>query len=380
MQLSLQENWVFQRLWGVEQRQTILKNEMGTLDCSEGDIGAVYEGNLEFEFTTIQLKDMPKCPVKIYVNIGNPNIAFQTQFIPNDGVGLARLEFIIGSMIGIHPNLVIDYPNIPDKYNKILEELCFGYSEPQTFYIQKLAERIGTIAASFWPKPVIVRLSDFKSNEYRELIGGVFEPKEENPMIGWRGVARYITPSFHKSSQLECCALPLVREKMGLTNVEIMLPFVRTVNECKQVIELLEGQNLKRGIHDLRIIMMCEIPSNVLNAAEFLKYVDGYSIGSNDMTQLVLGMDRNSEVFAHSFDERDPAAKTIFKMAIEACKKAGKPIGICGQAPSDYPEFARWLVKEGITSLSLNPDSILKTRLALSEGRKGSNHPLLYKN
>lgn len=339
-----------------------------TIDCLQGAKGFIYEGSLPYEMTSVHLKDLSKCPVKINMNIGNPNLAFQSQFLPNSGVGLARLEFIIGAMIGIHPNLVIDYPTIPSKLKDKVDELSRGYSNPKAFYINKLAEGIGTIAAAFWPKPVIVRLSDFKSNEYRELLGGdLYEPIEENPMIGWRGACRYITPTFMESFNMECQALRYVREKMGLTNVEIMIPFVRTIDECQQVIDLLAMQGLKRGLLDLRIIMMCEIPSNALNAAEFLKYVDGYSIGSNDMTQLVLGMDRDSQVFGHSFDERDPAVKAILRMAIQACKNARKPIGICGQAPSDYLDFATWLVKEGITSLSLNPDSIVKTWIALSK-------------
>jgi pyruvate,water dikinase len=302
------------------------------------------------------------------MNVGNPNAAFQLQFLPNFGVGLARIEFIINSMIRLHPNLVLTYPNIPPHFKKRVEQIIRGYPDPKTFYIDKLSEGIATIAAAFWPKPVVVRLSDFKTDEYRELIGGnLYEPLEKNPMIGWRGASRYITPSFSECFAMECMALRNVREKMGLVNVELMIPFVRTVQECKKVIELLATHGLKRGENGLRLIMMCEIPSNALLAEQFLHFVDGYSIGSNDMTQLTLGIDRDSEILEASFDERDPATKALFKMAIETCKSANKSIGICGQAPSDYLDFAEWLVHEGISSLSLNPDTVIKTWIALAQ-------------
>ena len=304
--------------------------------------------------------------MKIMMNVGNPQLAFDFQGIPNSGIGLARLEFIISAMIGMHPRAALDYPNISPDLRKEVEARCIGYENPKTFYVDKLTEGVATLAAAFYPKKVIVRLSDFKSNEYRNLIGGsVYEPHEENPMIGFRGAARYIAESFADCFELELTALKKVRDDMGLTNVEIMVPFVRTVREADRTLEILKKNGLERGKNGLRIIMMCEVPSNAILADEFLKRFDGFSIGSNDMTQLTLALDRDSGLVAESFDERDPAVKQMLHMAIQACRKAGKYAGICGQGPSDHPELAKWLMEEGIETMSLNPDSVVETWLYL---------------
>ena len=343
-----------------------------TVSCAEGDTGYVYRGKLDVEVLDLSVEAMPKAPVKIYMNVGNPELAFDFQRLPNAGVGLARLEFIIARMIGIHPQAVLAYPNLPPDLKRDVEARSASYPDPKTFYLEKLVEGIATLGAAFFPKPVIVRLSDFKSNEYSSLLGGQrYEPHEENPMLGFRGASRYIDPGFKECFQLECQAMKKVRDEMGLTNVEIMVPFVRTTSEARQVISLLEENGLKRGANDLRLIMMCEIPSNALLADQFLEYFDGYSIGSNDMTQLTLGVDRDSGIVAGSFDERDPAVKAILHLAIDACKKKGKYIGICGQGPSDHPDFAKWLVEEGIDTISLNPDTVVETWLYLARETAG---------
>ena len=346
-------------------------NQMVTVSCTEGDTGNVYRGALEVEVLDLALGAMPKPPVKIALNVGNPELAFAFQRLPNDGVGLARLEFIIARMIGIHPKAALDYPNIPADLKREVEKQSAGYRDPVSFYVEKLTEGIATLGAAFFPKPVIVRLSDFKSNEYSSLIGGQsYEPKEENPMLGFRGASRYVAENFRDCFELECRALKKVRDEMGLTNVEIMIPFVRTLTEARRVVELLADDGLRRGENGLRLIMMCEIPSNALLADQFLEYFDGFSIGSNDLTQLTLGLDRDSSLVAASFDERDPAVKALLHLAIQACHKAGKYIGICGQGPSDYPDLAKWLMEEGIDTLSLNPDSVVETWLYLAEQAK----------
>jgi len=340
-----------------------------TVSCAEGDTGFVYTGLLDTEIRDVNLERMPKPPVKIMLNVGNPERAFDFASLPNDGVGLARLEFIINRMIGIHPKAVLEYPNLPEALKRSVEEISAGYADPVSFYVDRLAEGAATIAAAFWPKPVIVRLSDFKSNEYANLTGGErYEPKEENPMLGFRGAARYVAESFRDCFALECRAMKKVREEMGLSNVELMIPFVRTVEEGKAVIDLLGRQGLRRGEQGLRVIMMCELPANVLLAEEFLKHFDGFSIGSNDLTQLTLGLDRDSGLVAAAFDERNAAVKILLRQAIEACRKAGKYVGICGQGPSDHPDLAQWLVAEGIESISLNPDTVVETWLRLAQG------------
>ncbi|MGH9809628.1 MAG: putative PEP-binding protein, partial [Terriglobia bacterium] len=313
------------------------------------------------------LSSMPKSPVKITMNVGNPELAFEFQRLPNEGIGLARLEFIIARMIGVHPRAVLAYPDIPNDVKVAVQEHSAGYPDPVSFYVDKLAEGVATLGAAFWPKPVIVRLSDFKSNEYSSLTGGSrYEPREENPMLGFRGAGRYVDPSFRECFALECRALKKVRDEMGLTNVEIMVPFVRTVGEARKVLDLLAGNGLKRGDNGLRIIMMCELPSNAILADQFLEHFDGFSIGSNDMTQLTLGLDRDSGIIAEQFDERDPAVKEMLHLAIQACRRAKKYVGICGQGPSDHPDLAKWLVEEGIESLSLNPDTVIETWLFLA--------------
>ncbi|MDN5882399.1 MAG: phosphoenolpyruvate synthase [Nitrosospira sp.] len=352
------------------------ENQMVTVSCTEGDTGNIYRGVLEVEVIDLALESMPKPPVKITMNVGNPELAFDFRRIPNDGIGLARLEFIIARMIGIHPKTVLDYPDIPADLKQEVENRCAGYPDPVSFYVEKLTEGIATLGAAFSPKPVIVRMSDFKSNEYFSLIGGQrYEPKEENPMLGFRGASRYIAENFRDCFELECRALKKTRDEMGLTNVEIMIPFVRTVDEARRVIESLAENGLKRGENGLRLIMMCEIPSNALLADQFLEYFDGFSIGSNDLTQLTLGLDRDSSLIAESFDERNPAVKALLRMAIQACLKAGKYVGICGQGPSDHPDLAQWLVQEGIESLSLNPDTVVETWLHLAEEAKKSASP-----
>ena len=354
---------------------SLLKDgEAVTVSCAEGDTGHVYRGILKVEVSERSFGEMPKCPVKIAMNIGNPQMAFEFQSLPNAGVGLARIEFVINNMIAVHPKAILDYPSLPLDIKLEVERAALGYKNPREFFVDKLAEGVGTIAAAFWPKPVIVRLSDFKSNEYRKLIGGkLYEPDEENPMLGFRGAGRYLAPAFRECFELECLALRKVREAMGLANVEIMVPFVRTLTEAAKVVELLAANGLKRGARadgesgaGLRLIMMCEIPSNALLAEQFLEYFDGFSIGSNDLTQLTLGVDRDSALVAGSFDEMDPAVKVNLSMAIQACRKAGKYVGICGQGPSDNPAFAEWLVEQGIESLSLNPDTVVDTWLYLS--------------
>ncbi len=341
---------------------------MVTVSCAEGDTGNVYEGRLAVETTTRRLGEMPRIPVKISMNVGNPQLAFDLQRLPNDGVGLARLEFVINNMIGVHPKAILEYPELDDELRRAVESAARGYASPRAFYVEKLTEGVATIAAAFWPKPVIVRLSDFKSNEYRKLIGGArYEPEEENPMLGFRGAARYLAESFRDCFALECEALKRVRDEIGLTNVELMVPFVRTVGEARAVVELLAGRGLKRGDNGLRIVMMCELPSNALLADQFLEHFDGFSIGSNDLTQLTLGLDRDSGLVAASFDERDPAVQILLRMAIQACRRQGKYVGICGQGPSDHPDLARWLAAEGIDSLSLNPDTVVDTWLELAQ-------------
>ncbi len=335
-----------------------------TVSCSEGDTGFIYDGLLETEVTEVQRGAMPKIKTKIMMNVGNPQLAFDFCQLPNEGVGLARLEFIINNNIGVHPKAILDYPNIDADLKKAVESVARGHASPRAFYVDKVAEGVATIAAAFWPKPVIVRLSDFKSNEYRKLIGGSrYEPEEENPMLGFRGAARYISADFGEAFAMECQALTRVRMEMGLTNVQVMVPFVRTLKQAEKVTDLLGKHGLKRGKDDLKIIMMCEVPSNAILAAEFLEYFDGFSIGSNDLTQLTLGLDRDSglELLAADFDERDPAVKAMLVRAISACKSQGKYVGICGQGPSDHPDFAEWLAGQGIDSISLNPDSVVAT-------------------
>jgi pyruvate,water dikinase len=339
-----------------------------TVSCAEGDTGYVYEGLLPFERTTMDTGELPDLPVKIMMNVGNPSHAFTFSRTPNQGIGLARLEFIISNMIGIHPKALLEFNHLPDDLKSQISRRIAGYESPVSFYVNKLVEGIATLAAAFYPHPVIVRTSDFKSNEYANLIAGSrYEPSEENPMIGFRGVSRYLSEAFRDCFELECTALRTVRNEMGLTNIEIMIPFCRTLEEAEQVTALLASQGLARGKNDLRLIMMCEIPSNALLADEFLQYFDGFSIGSNDMTQLSLGIDRDSNLVSHLFDERNPATKKLLAMAIEACHKQGKYIGICGQGPSDYPDFAAWLYEQRISSLSLNPDSVMDTWLHLAK-------------
>jgi pyruvate,water dikinase len=335
-----------------------------TVSCAEGDTGFIYDGLLETEVTEVLRGTMPESPVKIMMNVGNPQLAFDFCQLPNEGVGLARLEFIINNNIGVHPKAILDYPNVDADLKKAVESVARGHASPRAFYVDRVAEGVATIAAAFWPKPVIVRLSDFKSNEYRKLIGGSrYEPEEENPMLGFRGAARYISTDFGEAFAMECEALKRVRNEMGLNNVQVMVPFVRTLGQAKKVTELLGRHGLRRGENELKLIMMCEIPSNAILADQFLEYFDGFSIGSNDLTQLTLGLDRDSglELLAADFDERDPAVKSLISMAIAACKRQGKYIGICGQGPSDHPDFAQWLVDEGISSISLNPDSVIST-------------------
>jgi pyruvate,water dikinase len=345
----------------------VAEGDLVTVSCAEGDTGNVYRGILATEVLDLALDTLPEAPVKIAMNIGNPELAFEFQRLPNAGVGLARLEFIIARMIGIHPKAVLHYPDLPVDLKRAVEKQTAGYANPVSFYVEKLAEGVATLGAAFYPKPVIVRLSDFKSNEYSSLIGGSkYEPHEENPMLGFRGVSRYIAESFRDCFELECRALRKVRNEMGLTNVEIMVPFVRTLAEASQVVRLLAANGLERGNNGLRLVMMCEIPSNAVLADQFLEFFDGYSIGSNDMTQLTLGLDRDSGIVAGEFDERDPAVKHMLHLAIQACRRAGKYVGICGQGPSDHPDLAKWLVEEGIESLSLNPDSVVETWLYLA--------------
>jgi len=355
----------------VDATQTIRDGDPVTVSCAEGDTGVVYEGQLDFEQQRIELDALPKPPVRIMMNVGNPDRAFDFAAIPNHGVGLARLEFIINRMIGVHPRALLDFATLdPGVQNQVRRQMA-GYGDPIGFFVDKLAEGVASIAAAFAPQPVIVRLSDFKSNEYANLIGGrQYEPHEENPMLGFRGASRYTDPAFSPCFELECRAIRRVREDIGLSNVQVMVPFVRTVDEGRRVVELLSRHGLERGRNGLKVIMMCELPTNALLAREFLEHFDGMSIGSNDMTQLALGIDRDSAIIAPLFDERDPAVKALLAMAIKACKDAGKYIGICGQGPSDHPDLAKWLVEQGIDSLSLNPDAVVETWLYLANGTK----------
>jgi pyruvate,water dikinase len=343
-----------------------------TVSCAEGDEGRIYDGLLETEVTEISGGDLPEIPVKIMMNVGNPQLAFDFAQLPNNGVGLARLEFIINNNIGVHPKAILEYPNVDPDLKKAVESVARGHASPKAFYVDKLAEGVATIAAAFWPRPVIVRLSDFKSNEYKKLIGGSrYEPDEENPMLGFRGAARYLAPDFAEAFEMECRAMKRVRDEMGLTNVEIMVPFVRTLGQAEKVVNLLAKHGLKRGENGLRLIMMCEIPSNAILAEQFLEFFDGFSIGSNDLTQLTLGLDRDSgmELLAADFDERDPAVRALLSKAIQTCLAKGKYVGICGQGPSDHPDFAEWLMREGISSISLNPDSVVDTWRLLASHR-----------
>jgi pyruvate,water dikinase len=344
--------------------EQLTEGTLVTVSCAEGDTGHIYDGLLETEISEIQRGVLPEIKTKIMMNVGNPQLAFDFAQLPNAGVGLARLEFIINNNIGVHPKAILDYPAIDADLKKAVESVARGHASPRAFYVDKVAEGVASIAAAFWPKPVIVRLSDFKSNEYRKLIGGSrYEPEEENPMLGFRGAARYISADFGEAFAMECEALKRVRAEMGLTNVQIMVPFVRTLGQAEKVTQLLASQGLRRGEQELKIIMMCEVPSNAILAEQFLVYFDGFSIGSNDLTQLTLGLDRDSglELLAVDFDERDPAVTALISQAIEACLSQGKYIGICGQGPSDHPDFARWLMDKGISSISLNPDTVIET-------------------
>ena len=356
--------------------EVLKEGALVTVACSEGDTGYVYDGLLETEVTEVDNSELPYSPVKIMMNVGNPQLAFEFAQMPNSGVGLARLEFIINNNIGVHPRAILDYPNIDSDLKKAVESTARGHASPRAFYVDKLAEGIATIAAAFWPKPVIVRLSDFKSNEYKKLIGGSrYEPDEENPMLGFRGASRYVSESFGEAFAMECEALVRVRREMGFSNVEVMVPFVRTLGQAERVVALLAEHGLTRasagGSDGLKLIMMCEVPSNAILAEGFLQFFDGMSIGSNDLTQLTLGLDRDSglELLARDFDERDPAVKAMISRAIAACRATGKYIGICGQGPSDHPDFADWLADEGIVSISLNPDSVVETWRRLATRR-----------
>ncbi|WP_068636526.1 phosphoenolpyruvate synthase [Thauera butanivorans] len=348
------------------------EGESVTVSCAEGDTGYVYRGKLEFEVITTDMGNLPEIPVKIMMNVGNPELAFEFAQIPNGGVGLARLEFVINNMIGIHPKAILDIGQVPANLRDEINRRSRGYATPKQFFIEKLVEGVATIAAAFYPKPVIVRMSDFKSNEYRKLLGGeIYEPEEENPMLGFRGASRYIAHSFRDCFEMEVAAMKKVRNELGLTNVQIMIPFVRNLEEAEGVVDLLAEHGLKRGVNDLKLIMMCEIPSNAILAEQFLEHFDGFSIGSNDLTQLTLGLDRDSGLVAHAFDERDPAVKQLLSMAIRAANRLDKYVGICGQGPSDHADFAEWLMDEGIQTISLNPDTVVDTWLKLAAHRAG---------
>ncbi|GAA5161428.1 phosphoenolpyruvate synthase [Viridibacterium curvum] len=352
--------------------EVLEEGESVTVSCAEGDTGHVYRGRLEYEVITTDMGQMPDIPVKIMMNVGNPELAFEFSQIPNGGVGLARLEFVINNMIGIHPKAILEVNQATASLREEIERRSRGYATPRQFFIERLAEGVATIAAAFWPKPVIVRLSDFKSNEYRKLLGGdIYEPEEENPMLGFRGASRYIAHSFRDCFELECLAMKQVRNVMGLTNVQLMVPFVRNLEEARGVVDLLADHGLRRGENDLKLVMMCEIPSNALLADKFLECFDGFSIGSNDLTQLTLGLDRDSGLVAHAFDERDPAVKQLLSMAIGSANKLGKYVGICGQGPSDHADFAEWLMDEGIQTISLNPDTVVDTWLKLAAHASG---------
>jgi pyruvate,water dikinase len=351
--------------------EVLQEGEVVTVSCAEGDTGYVYRGKLDFEVQRTDLGTLPELPVKIMMNVGNPELAFEFAQIPNAGVGLARVEFVINNVIGVHPRAILEFDQISAKLREEISRRARGYASPRAFYVEKLAEGIATIAAAFYPQPVIVRLSDFKSNEYRKLLGGeIYEPEEENPMLGFRGAARYIAPSFRECFEMECEAVKKVRDEMGLTNVKVMIPFVRTVGEAERVVKLLAANELERGKNGLELIMMCEIPSNALLAEAFLEHFDGFSIGSNDLTQLTLGLDRDSGLVAESFDERDPAVQVLLGMAIDACNRLGKYVGICGQGPSDHPDLAEWLMERGIQTISLNPDTVIDTWFKLGARRQ----------
>jgi len=351
--------------------ETLTEGEIVTVSCTEGDTGHVYRGKLDYEITSRDITAMPDIPLKVMMNVGNPELAFDFAQLPNAGVGLARVEFIINNVIGIHPKAILDFDRLPASKREEIKRRARGYASPKEFFVEKLVEGVSTIAAAFWPNPVIVRLSDFKSNEYRKLLGGeLYEPEEENPMLGFRGASRYVAQSFRDCFEMECRAMKKVREEMGLTNVQLMVPFVRTVDEGKAVVDLLAEHGLKRGENELKLIMMCEIPSNALLAEQFLEHFDGFSIGSNDLTQLTLGLDRDSGLVANLFDERDPAVKMLLAMAISAANKMGKYIGICGQGPSDHPDLAEWLMDQGISSISLNPDTVVDTWTRLGSHKK----------
>ncbi|QWT45605.1 phosphoenolpyruvate synthase [Azospira inquinata] len=350
---------------------TLAEGEVVTASCAEGDTGHVYRGKLDYEVVSRDLGVMPEIGTKIMMNVGNPELAFEFSQLPNGGVGLARLEFIINNVIGVHPKAILEIDRLPASKREEILRRARGYANPVEFFVEKLVEGVANIAAAFWPKPVIVRLSDFKSNEYRKLLGGdLYEPEEENPMLGFRGASRYIATTFRDCFELECRAMKKVREELGLTNVELMVPFVRTLGEGQGVVDLLAGHGLKQGENGLKLIMMCEIPSNALLAEQFLDIFDGFSIGSNDLTQLTLGLDRDSGLVASLFDERDPAVKTLLAMAIAAANKKGKYVGICGQGPSDHPDLAEWLMDQGISSISLNPDTVVDTWTRLAEHKK----------
>lgn len=347
--------------------ERVKEGQAVTVSCAEGDTGLVYDGILDFELKRIELDSMPELPVKLMMNVGNPERAFSFAQIPNAGVGLARLEFIINNMVGIHPQALLELERLPLDVRTEIEARILAYGDPREFFVKRVVEGIASIAAAFHPHPVILRMSDFKSNEYANLVAGtLYEPEEENPMLGFRGASRYLAPSFRGCFDMECEAIRRVREDMGLDNLEIMIPFVRTLQEAEGVIRLLGENGLKRGEDGLRVVMMCELPSNALLAEEFLQYFDGFSIGSNDMTQLTLGLDRDSGLVAKSFDERNPAVLKLLDMAISACRKANKYIGICGQGPSDHPDLAKWLLERGIDSISLNPDTVVDTWLFLA--------------
>ena len=350
--------------------ETLTDGDTVTVSCTEGDTGHVYRGRLDFEVVTRDISAMPEIPLKVMMNVGNPELAFEFAQLPNAGVGLARVEFIINNVIGIHPKAILDVERLPASKREEIKRRARGYASPKAFFVEKLVEGVATIVAAFWPNPVIVRLSDFKSNEYRKLLGGeLYEPEEENPMLGFRGASRYIAETFRDCFELECRAMKRVREEMGLTNVQLMVPFVRTLGEGQAVVDLLAEHGLKQGENELKLIMMCEIPSNALLAEDFLKIFDGFSIGSNDLTQLALGLDRDSGLVANLFDERDPAVKMLLAMAISAANKLGKYIGICGQGPSDHPDLAEWLMDQGISSISLNPDTVVDTWTRLGKHR-----------
>jgi len=351
--------------------EVIQEGQEITVSCAQGETGLVYDGKLKYSKITTDIADLPALPVKICMNLANPEQAFHHQFLPNAGVGLTRLEFIINNMIGVHPNALLNYEKLSPKQRAEIEPRISAYSDPIEFYVEKMAEGVATIAAAFYPRPIIVRFSDFKSNEYANLIcGEEFEPKEENPMIGFRGASRYLSESFRKCFALECEAMKRVRHVKGLTNAHVMLPFVRSVAELEGLVEELKRNGLERGDEGLCLYMMCEIPSNAILADEFLQHVDGFSIGSNDLTQLTLGLDRDSSLVSELFDERDKAVKVLLKQAIDACRRAGKYVGICGQGPSDHPDLASWLMDQGIQSISLTPDSVVSTWLMLAERLK----------